>query len=188
MSIISLAPRATLADLAKVEGKAELVAGRIVHFMSTGRVPGRIAKRILLSLDGYETRASTGESFGDNVGYALPAPLPSGRESFSPDASYYIGTSPYDGEGFIDGPPTFAVEVRSENDYNAATDREYEEKRTDYFAAGTLVVWDVDYRAATVTRYTAADPLTPVVFRRGDAADAEPALPGWQLAVDDVFR
>ncbi|HEX4610226.1 MAG TPA: Uma2 family endonuclease, partial [Urbifossiella sp.] len=119
------------ADLAKVDGKAELIAGRIVHFMATGRVPGRVAKRILRSLDDYEARTGVGEAVGDNVGYALPTPLRSGRESFSPDASYYIGPSPADSMGFIEGPPTFAVEVRSENDYTPSKDREYEEKRSD---------------------------------------------------------
>ena len=43
------------------------------------------------------------------------------------------------------------------------------------------------YRDQTVTKYAAADPLTPTVFRRGDVADAEPAVPGWRLSVDDVF-
>jgi hypothetical protein len=27
----------------------------------------------------------------------------------------------------------------------------------------------------------------PVVFRRGQIADAELAVPGWRMAVDDVF-
>jgi Uma2 family endonuclease len=66
-------------------------------------------------------------------------------------------------------------------------DREYEDKRKDYFFAGTQVVWDVDPKAETVTVYRLADPLTPVVFRRGDTADAEPAVPGWRLKVDDIF-
>ena len=60
-------------------------------------------------------------------------------------------------------------------------------KRADYFAAGTQVVWDVDTREERVFCYRAADPLTPVEFRRGDTADAEPALPGWRLKVDDIF-
>jgi Uma2 family endonuclease len=185
---IAVPPRPqTLADLAKVEGKAELIGGRIVRHMATGRLPSRIAKRILRSLDDHETASGVGESFGDSLGYALPQPLPNGRQSFQPDASYYVGTAPYDEEGFLEGVPTVAVEVRSEHDYTPAKDREYAEKRADYFAAGTLVVWDVDYRAQTVSKYTAADPLAPVVFRRGEVADAEPALPGWRLPVDDIF-
>jgi len=45
---------------------------------------------------------------------------------------------------FLEGAPIFAVEVCSENDYGRAAEREMADKRADYFAAGTLVVWDVD--------------------------------------------
>ncbi len=51
---------------------------------------------------------------------------------------------------FIEGPPTFAVEVRSENAYTPAAEIEIAAKRADYFAAGTLVVWDVDPIAETI--------------------------------------
>lgn len=62
------------------------------------------------------------------------------------------------------------------------------EKRADYFAAGTLVVWDVGTLQDQVVRaYRASHPEAPAVFRRGDRADAEPALPGWSMPVDDLF-
>jgi Uma2 family endonuclease len=88
---------------------------------------------------------------------------------------------------FIEGPPTFAVEVRSENDYGPAADREIDSKRADYFQAGTLVVWDVDPLAETVTCYRASAPDQAVIFRRGDVAEAEPAVPGWRMPVDEMF-
>jgi hypothetical protein len=37
---------ATLDDLRRVEGKAELIAGRIVHLVPTGYKPNRVAARI----------------------------------------------------------------------------------------------------------------------------------------------
>jgi len=62
-------------------------------------------------------------------------------------------------------------------------------KRADYFAAGTQVVWDVDLQSDDIVRsYTADNPDNPSIYRRGDMADAEPALPGWQMPVDDLFR
>jgi len=79
------------------------------------------------------------------------------------------------------------VEVRSENDYGAAADAEMADKRTDYFQAGTEVVWDVDTLAECIHVYRAGDPDHPVTFRRGDIADAEPAVPGWRVAVDWIF-
>jgi Uma2 family endonuclease len=60
-------------------------------------------------------------------------------------------------------------------------------KRDDYFAAGTKVVWDVDplARQIHVYRHTAA--AQPVTYGPGQTADAEPAVPGWKVAVDWVF-
>lgn len=61
-------------------------------------------------------------------------------------------------------------------------------KRADYFAAGTLVVWDVDMLGVDVVRvYRTSDPHRPTIYRRGDMAEAEPALPGWRMPVEDLF-
>jgi Uma2 family endonuclease len=62
------------------------------------------------------------------------------------------------------------------------------EKRQDYFAAGTLVVWDVDLLSDDVIKvYRATDPANPTIYRRGEVAEAEPAVPGWRMAVDELF-
>jgi Uma2 family endonuclease len=89
---------------------------------------------------------------------------------------------------FAEGAPVFAVEVRSENDYGPAAQRAMAQKRADYFACGTLVVWDVDLLSSEVVKvYRASDPDTPILYRRGDMAEAEPAVPGWRLPVDELF-
>ena len=60
-------------------------------------------------------------------------------------------------------------------------------KRHDYFAAGTLVVWDVDVLESEQVRvYRSSDPENPTVYRRGDLAEAEPAVPGWTIPVEDL--
>ena len=90
---------------------------------------------------------------------------------------------------FPEGAPVFAVEVRSENDYGRAAEERMKAKRADYFACGTLVVWDVDLLSEDVVKsYHASDPENPVIFRRGEIADAEPAVPGWRMAVEELFR
>jgi hypothetical protein len=38
-----------------------------------------------------------------------------------------------------------------------------------------------------IKSYKASDPENPVIFRRGEIADAEPAVPGWRIAVDELF-
>ena len=179
-------PRATLDDLYRVDGKAELIGGRIVHYMASGRKPNRVAFRIARSLDDYAEADGRGEAFTDNMGFAVPE-LPSGRESFSPDAAYYVGPFPANPMRFIEGPPTFAVEVRSENDYSPAAERDMAAKRADYFAAGTPVVWDVDPEAEVIHVYRSTAPDQPATYARGQVAEAEPAVPGWRLAVDAIF-
>ena len=178
--------RATLDDLYAEEGKAELIGGRIVRYMAYGDLPGAVADEIADSLRQYVKRTGRGKARGDGVGCAVPE-LPSGRESFSPNASYYTQPHPANRMRFVQGPPTFAVEVRSENDYGPAAETEMAAKRADYFAAGTLAVWDVDPVAETVTVYRSSAPTQPVVFRQGDTAEAEPAVPSWRMAVRDIF-
>ena len=179
--------QATLEDLYRTEGKAELVGGSIVRFMPTGRRPNRIAGRIYRSLDEYADATSRGEAYTDNMGFTVPE-LPSGRRSFSPDASYYDGNFSDDDMRFIEGAPTFAAEVRSENSYGDAAEDQLAAKRADYFAAGTLAVWDVDPRHECIRLYRHDDPQTAVVFHRGDVAHAEPAVPGWSVEVDWILR
>ena len=79
--------------------------------------------------------------------------------------------------------------MRSENDYGRAAEEKIRQKRADYFACGTLVVWDVDLMSEDVIKsYKASDPEHPVIFRRGDSADAKPAVPGWRMAANDLFE
>ena len=35
--------------------------------------------------------------------------------------------------------------------------------------------------------FRASDPENPTIYRRGDAAEAEPAVPEWTFPVDDLF-
>ena len=187
MSVRALPPPitkpATLDDLYAVTDKAELIGGRIVRFMATGHLPNVIAGRIFRKLAEYAEVIGHGMAYTDNMGFAIPM-LPSGRQSFSPDASFYDGPPPTNRMKFVNGAPTFAVEVRSENDYGPSAEASMAAKRDDYFAAGTLVVWDVDPDATVIDCYRADAPNQPVRFGAGQTADAEPAVPGWKVNVD----
>jgi Uma2 family endonuclease len=182
------ATNATLDDLYRVDGKAELIDGRILEIMPSGDIPGTTASEIFVRIREYARTSGVGRAYADGVGFALPAPLDNGRESFCPDAAYVVKTSQPRGMRFIGGPPDFAVEVRSENDYGPAAEREMADKRQDYFEAGTQVVWDVDPVAETITRHLGSDSTsTGITSRRGDFANAEPALPGWKVDVSELF-
>ncbi len=180
---MSTRSRATIDDLAQVEGKAEIVDGEIVRMSPTGAGPGYAGDEIFVSLREFARRTGRGRAVGDNKAFRVDLP---DRDSFSPDAAYYLG--PDSGMKFYEGAPAFAAEVRSEEDYGKAAERRMSKKRRDYFAAGTLVVWDVDLRGEDVVRvYRANSPRVRAVYRRGDHAEAEPAVPGWSMAVDDLF-
>jgi Uma2 family endonuclease len=175
--------KATIEDLYRVEGKAELVDGEIVHMPPTGAAPNDTGFEITASLKVYVRKTRRGRAVADNAAFRVSLP---NRQSFSPDAAYYVGPDP--GMKFYEGAPVFAAEVRSEGDYGAAAEKTMAAKRHDYFAAGTQVVWDVDLLSDDVVRvYRASDPERPKVYRRGEFAEAEPAVPGWTMPVDDLF-
>jgi Uma2 family endonuclease len=177
---------ATVADLYLVPDnqKAELVGGELVMMSPTGDLPCSAAGEIFVALREYARSMGAGRAYTDNAAFLVRLPH---RRSFSPDAAFYAG--PRTRGRFLEGAPLFAVEVRSENDYGPAAERAMAAKRADYFAAGTLVVWDVDVlEAERVLVYRASAPERPTVYRRGETAEADPALPGWRLAVDALFE
>jgi Uma2 family endonuclease len=173
---------ATIADLQQVEGKAELVHGRLVHVSPAGDLHGTAALNVATSLKLFQRDHGGGRAYGDNVGFVLNP-----RLAYAPDASWYVG--PRSGARFLEGAPALAVEVRSPEDYGPVAERRLRAKRADYFAAGTQVVWDVDViREQLIRAHRTAEPNEPVVYRRGEMADAEPALHGWRFAVDELFE
>jgi Uma2 family endonuclease len=178
-------PKATIEDLYRVPDntKAELVDGELVLMAPTGFLPSRASLNIAASLREYERRTKAGYAFADNAGFKVNLP---NRESFSPDAAFYTGE--HTGMRFLEGAPIFAVEIRSESDYGPAAERALAAKRADYFTAGTLVVWDVDLLGNdTIKVYRTSAPDQPTTYRRGEIAEAELALPGWRMAVDELF-
>src|ERR671930_1236517 len=87
-SAVDTKTRATIEDLYKVEGKAELVNGEIVHMPPTGDDPGRASLAVALNLHQYARQIGQGRAYGDGVGFHVNLPH---RESFSPDAAYHVG-------------------------------------------------------------------------------------------------
>ena len=184
-SIMSTKTEATVDDLYRVpeNGKAEIVNGELVLMSPAGGVPGRAAGKIFISLREYERHVGGGYAFPDNVGFIVNLPH---RRSFSPDAAFFKGE--LRGGKFLEGAPIFAVEVRSDDDYGPAAEVQMAAKRADYFAAGTLVVWDVDVLREKVVRvFRSNDPSQPTSYSAGHLAEAEPAVAGWTFTTELIF-
>jgi Uma2 family endonuclease len=176
--------RTLVDELYRVEGKAEIIDNEIVLLPMTGGLPGYAALEIATSLRFYARRVKKGVGVTDGNGFLVDLPH---RQSFSPDAAYHLHPPTMK---FYDGAPVFAAEVRSEGDYGPAAERGMAAKRADYFAAGTLVVWDVDLlnEEEVIRVFRDGDPRHPAaIYRRGQLAEAEPAVPGWTMPVDDLF-
>ena len=163
-----------------------MIGERIVAFLPTGFRPSRVAARIFQSLDEHAEATSQGVATTVNLGFAVPE-LASGRESFSPDAAYHGGPFPADEMDSVPAEPTFAIEIRNKGDFIPAAEFAMAAQRADYFETGTAVVWDVDPQTSVIRSYLAPNPDDPILSESGQIADAEPAVPGWRLAVDRIF-
>jgi Uma2 family endonuclease len=153
---------ATVDDLYRLprHQKAELVRGELVMMSPTGDLPSSAAGEIFVAVRDYSRRTRAGRAYTDNAAFLVR--LPHSR-SFSPDVAYYVG--PRAGGRFLEGAPRLAVEVRSGSDYGPRAERAMTQKRADYFAAGTQVVWYVDVlREERVLAYRASDPEHPAVY------------------------
>ena len=182
MKILKLPRPATVQDLYDLDQRAEIVDGQLVLMGGTGFAPNRAAARIWRSLDAHEQAHGGGYALA--VGGVFVVDLPR-RHSFSPDGAWYTG-APTD--GFMYEAPALAVEVRSNGDYGLRAERAMAEKRAEYFSVGTRVVWDVDVlREELIRVYRVDDPEHPAIYRRGEIAEAEPAVPGWRFPVQELF-
>lgn len=176
---------ATIEDLYHVpgDGKAEIVNGELVLMSATGFWPSRAAAAIHRSLYEHELRTKSGYALTDNAAFIVNLP---NRRSFSPDAAWHIGRPT--GMRFLEGAPVFAIEVRSEEDYGAFAEKRMAAKRRDYFAAGTLCVWDVDVIGDdTIKSFRPNDPENAIIYRRGEVAGAGDGVPGWSMLVGELL-
>ena len=80
--------------------------------------------------------------------------------------------------------PLFLIEVISKNDSS-----EYlENKMDEYRAAGVQAVWHIFPRAKAVHVYTGNDMREMTVCKGDDLCSAAPALPGFTVTVNDIFK
>ena len=84
-------------------------------------------------------------------------------------------------ESYWPGAPDLAVEVISPGD----TYTQVEDKVIDWLRAGTRMVVVVNPRRATVTVYRSLEEI--VILTENDTLDGQDVVPGWTLAIKDLF-
>ena len=149
--------RATLDDLLRTEGKAELIGGRIVRFMPTGRKPSRVAARLTKAwtntrrqpVEARRTRTVSASPFRNSLRVANPS-VPTPPIISVPFPKMTCGSL----KDHPHSPWKHAAKTTTVPPPSAAL----ADKRADYFAAGTLVVWDVDCAAELIHVYRASHP------------------------------
>ena len=167
MAATSTARKPLVEELMRTEGKAEIVNGEIKKLPITGDFPATRVEKFSLRSFFTPNALAKAAPFRTAPDFCANCPI---AALFRPTPLF----TPAKAEkwDFFPQPPIFAVEVRSENDYGRRAEREIAQKRADYFAAGTLVVWDVDLRdEEVIAKYSAQNPQNPEIFRRGEIGE-----------------
>lgn len=159
----------------------ELLRGELVPMSPTGRSHTVIAAIIASELMLWARRTGLSEVAGADGGFIISR----GPDTvFVPDAAFTRFDrlpAESDPEKDVPVPPDLAVEVVSPNDRR----RNVAAKVGTYLRAGVRFVWVVGSRARTVTVHAAdAESRT---LGRSDTLDGGDALPGFSVAVTELF-
>jgi Uma2 family endonuclease len=162
-------------------GTCELVRGELIRMTPAGSEHGSIIVNISTPLAIFVSRAGLGRVFGADTGFHIAHDPDTVR---APDASFVATNrlpSPLP-KGFFPGPPDLAVEVISPDDRQ----RQVLAKVRNWLDAGCQVVWLVDPRHGTVRVFHGGGEAK--VLRVCDTLSGEPLLPGFSLAVAEIFK
>ncbi len=176
-----LATAAELLELPDDGYRYELVRGELRKMPPAGAYHGRTALKIGASLLNYVSANQLGEVYATETGFRIGSDPDHVR---APDAAFVRRervAAAGEVAGYWPGAPDLAVEVISPSDRYT----EVEEKVDDWLAAGTRLVALVNPRNRTVTlRRPGQD---PVILTEPDTLDGGDVVPGWQMAVSDLF-
>ena len=188
---------ATEADLDRVRRETgrlcELLDGTLVEKAEMSWFAGSVAAELILLLGNWlnANPAPDGRRRGfmagadgfvrlNGVGMVTP-------RLRAPDVSY-VSRDRFPGgvvprRGYPTLAPDLVVEVLSPGN----TDEEMRQKRANFFAAGTVRVWQIDPLAETAETFDPAAPDEPVPVPAGGTLEAGAALPGFAVRLSDLF-
>lgn len=164
------------------EQRLDLIEGVLAVMSPAGGKHGSLALEFAVSVGGFVKAHNLGYCTAAETGYILHK-NPNGKDTvLGPDFAFVAKDRLPEGlpEKYIPLAPDLAVEVVSPND----TASEIHDKVTTYLKYGTKLVWVAYPSSKTVVPYTQAGAQTLDV---NDTLDGGMVLPGFKLAVRDIF-
>ena len=160
----------------------ELVKGELVKMAPGGSEHGDLAMRIGWRLAQHVENNKLGKAFASETGFQISTNPDTVR---APDLAFVREVRVEEaGEviGYWPGAPDLAVEVISPTDRYTAV----QAKVLDWLDAGTLMVAVVNPRQKSVTVYRSRTDIT--ILTGNDTMDGQDVVPGWTLAIQDLFE
>ena len=157
----------------------ELVEGELREMSPAGEQPGSIGALILASLLVYVRKHKLGVVYNAETGFRLSQDPDTVRV---PDVAFVQTARVVRTRSFFPGAPDLTVEVVSPSDLYS----EVVQKTHDYLRAGTraVIVVDPGKRVVQVHRRSGAQTITTDAV---DVLEVEDVVPGWKLALDEIF-
>jgi len=160
-------------------GRYELVAGELRTMSPSGEVHGGIAATFTTYLNVYVLAHRLGRVFAAETGFLLATDPDT---VLAPDVAFVraerLGVA---SSGFHRGAPDLAVEIVSPNDRYTEVD----DKVATWLACGTRMVVVVNPRRRSLAVHRSAVAVRHLTVE--DRLDGEDVVPGWTLAVRDLF-
>ena len=159
----------------------ELVKGELKKMSPAGKKHGFIAMNVSAPLASHVRHNNLGEVYAAETGFLIASNPDTVR---APDCAFLsrgrleeVG----DVEGYWPGAPDLVIEVISTND----GDSEVEEKVLEWLEAGSRMVVLVNPRKKAVTVYRSLTDIA--VLTEKDILDGGEVVPGWTIAVKEIF-
>ena len=161
-------------------GRTELIDGQLVSLMPTGKEHGRIEALIAILLGMFVLKTRSGNVLSGETGVYIRR-NPDSIRAFDVG---YISAERWErsqSTSYLDVAPELVVEVLSPND----SWQDVQAKLADYFAIDVVEVWIVAPQQSAVYVYYSLTDVT--LYQLGDTLRPEAILPGFELAVADIF-
>lgn len=168
----------------KPDHRYELIEGELIKMSPTGEEHGDIVSELNMLVRMFVKAHDLGRVTAAETGYVLWR-NPDGKDTvLAPDVGFIAKhrMSPTPNRRFVEGAPDLAIEVLSPSD----KPKTMEMKARLYLKYGARLVWNFNLKTKTVTQHRPGLD-TPAVFGVGDVLDGGDVLPGFTLALNEIF-